>query len=67
MVMMNILIAIMSTAYDNAQGDNIANRLQEICGMISDNEYLVDRANLFPNTRYLIVAQPQTKIEVEDI
>ena len=55
--MLNLLIAIMGDTFDKVTELGEQSKLKEIAQMIYENEFLIDRAKEFSNTKYIIVAK----------
>ncbi len=59
-VFMNMLISIMGDTYDSVTAQMEVSKLKEICQIIYQCEFLVDRKKLFPNSKYIFVAKIQS-------
>jgi hypothetical protein len=55
-VLLNLLIAIMTDTFDKVTEKKEESKLREICEMMYDYEYVVNREREFRNSKYIIVA-----------
>ena len=55
--MLNLLIAIMSDTYGKVIAISEQSKLKEMCSMISENEFVLNRNRVFQNSKYIIVAR----------
>ena len=56
-ILLNLLIAIMGYTYGKVTEIAEQSMLKEICSMISDNEFVLSRASVFKNSKYVVVAR----------
>lgn len=67
-VFMNMLIAIMGETFSQVQSHQVESGLQEQLNMIDDFSWLIDLKDLFKNSKYIIIAKPDTtKMVVEEL
>ena len=67
-ILLNLLIGLMGDTYDNVNELGEKSKLQELCAMISENEFVINRSKEFAHSRYIIIARlEQAELEKEDI
>jgi hypothetical protein len=54
---MNLLIAIMSDTFGRVTAIEAQSKLREICNMITENEFVLNRDSVFKNSKYVIIAR----------
>lgn len=52
-----MIIAMMSDTFNRVTRLQEQFMLKEMCSMISDNEYVLKRENIFRNSKYIIIAR----------
>lgn len=53
-IMLNLLIAIMGDAFGEVQQSQEQSRIKEYLQLILDNEFLIDRATVFKDVKYIV-------------
>ena len=56
-ILLNMLIAIMGDTFSRVTEVGEQSKLREMCAMISDNEFVLDRTQVFKNSKFIIVAK----------
>ena len=56
-VFLNMLIALMADTFNRVTAINEQSKLKEICSMMADNEFILDRSKEFKNSKYIIYAK----------
>ena len=46
----------MTDTFDRVQSTRVESKLREICTLIAEYEYSIDREKMFKNSKYIIVA-----------
>jgi hypothetical protein len=56
-ILLNLLIALMGDTYDKVTELGEQSMLKEMCAMISENEFVLNRERTFKNSKHIIVAR----------
>ena len=54
-MLLNLLIAIMADTFDKVTEKKEESKLREVCEMMYDFEFVLDREKIFKNTKYIVV------------
>jgi len=65
-MLLNLLIAVMGDAFNQVQANAQNNMWKEFCGIMVENEKLMNRKKQFKNCKYLIVVRQEEVEGVDD-
>jgi len=65
-VLLNLIIALMGDSFNKVKDLGDLSNLRDLCIMISENEFILNREKEFANVKYLFIARLEKAVTIED-